>query len=316
MSIWSAVGLADRNAVDRLVEQIESLRRENRELIAENQNLILSQINKQYFELYSADSQGTQSLTSKIQETYGDLYSQLNGISRLIYQQITADGESTREIMSSTKQKMEAAFSSESVQIKESMERLERAIAVDGNSSREIISQLGVQVNDRLSFTTKEHEKETNSVISSISDMKKTVSSQCEEIKGQISQALAQIFERQQQLSSDSCGLIVDANKDLVFKVEQYCTSALEEVKNTARNYQKMEQDEQENLERIRELSGEMFELSEHQKRIMEQLSQLCQDSDQFMEIQKSINNIWEIMKAVWIDSLLNDYEEGLKGSF
>lgn len=322
------------------MEQIENLQKENRELIAENQRLISAQLSDKYAELYTAGNQNNKFLVSKIQELHTDLRIQLESMSRLSYQQIAADGKSTREIMSSIEQKIgddisgvyaaiselakmeekaqsevKAAFSSEIAQLKETETRLERTITVDGDSSRKTLAQMNTQIIDRLMSFTENHKKEVDSVILSISEMGKSVSSQSNDIAEQIIQSFHNIIEHQQQLSSDSCELIVNANKDLVSRVEQYSISALEEVKNTAEKYQQMEHDEQESLDKIRILSNEMLELGEHQKKVMEQLSQLCQDSDQFMEIQKSINDMWEIMKAVWVDSLLNDFNNNLNGS-
>lgn len=305
--------------------QVEDLQKENKELVAENQRLISAQHNF---------------LVSKIQELYSNLSVQLEGMSSLIYQQITTDGESTREIMSSIGQKtgdnisevymavtelakmeekaqseVKAAFSSEAAQLKEAEEHLERIITVEGNASREALAQMNTQIIDRLTFATDNYKKEIDSVILSISEMEKSSSSQSKNIGEQIAQSFHNIIEHQQQLASDSCELIANANRDLVSQVEQYSISALKEVKDTADKYRQMEHDEQESLNKIQTFFNEMHELSEHQKKVMERLSQLCQDSDQFMEIQKSINDMWEIMKAVWVDSLLNDFSNNLNGN-
>lgn len=267
-----------------------------------------------------------------MQEIQNDLRYKLENMSNLICQQITTDGGLTRGNILSTEQKIEAdllgehtaiakvqekyqdemraAFVSESKQLKESRKTLECKVVMEGEALRKLMTQVGNQINDKLSVAIKEHKAETDSVFLSINEVTESISNQNENIDKQVSR----ILEQQRKLSFDSRNAITGANKDLVHKVEQFCASMLEEVRNTAENYQRMEQDEQENLEKIRALSSEMLELGEHQKRIMEQLSQLCQDSDQFMDIQISINNMWEIMKAVWVDSLLRDYEKGLFG--
>lgn len=323
--------------MESLMKEIENLQEENRELIAENQRLISKQLSDKYTELYTAGNQSNKFLVSKLQELNKDLHIQLEKISRLSYQQITADGESTRKIMSSIGQKIEgdisgvytavtelakiekeaqsevkAAFSSEAAKLIEKETRLEKIITVDGDSSRKAFVQMNTQIIDKLTSVTENNKKEIDSVISSINEMQKTVFAQNKDIEEKILQFSHQILECQQQLSSDSCELIANANRDLVSRVEQYSISTLEEVKNTAEKYRQMEHDEQESLDKIRTLSNEMLELGEHQKKVMEQLFQLCQDSDQFMEIQKSINDMWEIMKVVWVDSLLNDFNDNL----
>lgn len=333
MSVWSAIGLADKNAVENLINQIESLRKENRELFAQNQQILSTQ----YYKLYTSEKEHTQFLNAKIGEIHRELSDKMEGTSRLIYQQITANSEAARNTISSstkkietdvsgvqaaikvlakmqekTQNEMKSAFSSTSAQLEETEAHLEQTIAADGDSSRKAISQLNTQMDDTLSYVMQNQNAAKNALTSSIEELSQFVSSQNNDIVEQISQSLHQILEKQQQIPIDSCNLVADANRKFLVRIEQYCTSALEEVKKTGERYRQMEQDEQETLDKIRSLSSEMLKLGEQQKKVMEQLSQLCQDSDQFMELQKSLNDIWEIMKAVWVDSLLNDYQKSL----
>ena len=71
-------------------------------------------------------------------------------------------------------------------------------------------------------------------------------------------------------------------------------------------HYDKLVGFEDQWLKRLERLSSTFDALQKEQSKVMERLSQLCQDSDQFLEIQKSINDMWEIMKIVWGDSLLD----------
>lgn len=74
-------------------------------------------------------------------------------------------------------------------------------------------------------------------------------------------------------------------------------------------HYDKLVGFEDQWLERLERLSRNFAALQKEQSKVMGHLSQLCQDSDQFLEIQKSINDMWEIMKIVWVDSLLNGFD-------
>ena len=64
-------------------------------------------------------------------------------------------------------------------------------------------------------------------------------------------------------------------------------------------HYDKLVGFEDQWLKRLERLSSTFDALQKEQSKVMERLSQLCQDSDQFLEIQKSINDMWEIMKIV-----------------
>lgn len=280
--------MADRNAIEGLAGLIESLHRENRELNVENQKLVSSQIREYYSQLYLAENQGTQLLVLKIQEIQKDLYARLEHMSDLICRRI-AD-------MSLTEQKMENDLAELRMAVNDMAKMQEKNQA----EIRSAFSSESVRLEEGRNCLER-------AIAAEGASSRKAI---YEDIRKQVSC----IFEKQQKLSSDSCKVIADANKELIIRIEQYCTMMLEEIKDTAENYRQMERDGQENLDKIRVLSGEMLELGEHQKKIMEQLSVLCQNSDQFMEIQKSINNMWEIMKAVWVDSLLSDYETGLNG--
>lgn len=323
--------------MERLAEQVESLQRENRELLAENQRLISAQISEKYSGLCTAGSQNTQYLTTRILESHRNLTAQIESALRMIYDQVTSEGEATRERISSVRRKMEgeisgvqdslnhvaqmqeeiqtemkAGRSAASEELRDVKEHLERAVTTEANSSRMAMAQVKAQLDDRLTTVLQNQKNEKEAVTSSFEELKKEVSSQSRDIKEKLEQSLHQILEQQQQTARNSCDWIADANKSLVLRIEEYCTSALEEIRGIGDNYRRMEHDGQENLDKMQALSSEMLELGEHQKKVMEQLSQLCQDSDQFMEIQKSINDIWEIMKAVWVDSLLHDYEKEL----
>lgn len=324
MSVWSAIDLADRNAIEKLAEQVENLRIENRELLAENQRLVSAQLGEKYTGLYAAENQSTQFLAKKIAESHKDLSAQIESALRMIYDLVASEGETTRGRVSSAKKllqeeiqrELKSGCSQTSEEIRNAAEHLEHAVTAEADSLRKKAAQIDRQTGEQLAAVIRNQETARDFAASSLEELNRDVSSRHSDIREMISQSLHQILEQQEQTLEKGCSAIADANRSLILRMEEYCTSALEEVKSVADRYRQIEQDGQENLDRIRELSSEMLELGEHQKKVMEQLSRLCQDADQFMEIQKSINDIWEIMKAVWVDSLLGTYEKELnKGS-
>lgn len=337
MSGWSAVGLADRSAVENLIEQIESLRRENKELSAENQRLISAQINNNHARLCNVENENTQLLASKISEIRRDLSAQMEGLSRLVYQQLEVNNDSTRSSIQSTERKLRADISVVQDSISKYSDQRQKSEQEEKSQLSEIASQLTEsqkrmdhhsdvlletcaqikgQICSDICETQKGQSEMKVAVIAAITENGRKTSSQIQDISNQLELSLNQIMASQHTLSDQSCQSIAKSNEDLISKVEQYCTLALEEVRQTAENYKQMGFNEQEHLDKIRTLSDDMLELGEHQKIVMEHLSQLCQHSDQFMEIQKSINDIWEIMKAVWVDSLLNDFERNIQLAF
>lgn len=290
MSGWSAVGLADRSAVENLIEQIESLRWENKELSAENQRLIAAQISENYVSLYNVENQNVQFLASGLSELRKDLSAQIEGLSRLVYQQLEVNNDAAQANIQSAERKLRA----------------------DISVVQDSVNKYSVQQEKNR----QEEKSQLSEIAAQLTESQKRQSEMIQEISNQLEVSLNQIMASQNSLSDQSCQSIAKSNESLISRVEQYCTLALEEVRKTAENYKQIGQDEQEHLDKIRTLSDDMLELGEHQKIVMENLSRLCQHSEQFMEIQKSINDIWEIMKAVWVDSLLNDLEKNLQSAY
>lgn len=131
-------------------------------------------------------------------------------------------------------------------------------------------------------------------------------------MENEYSSSINHVLE-QQKMEIHKLEAVEKSYRDSMLQMKKNYSDAFEEIKITSEKYKEMEAEERENLCKIKELSGQMAELHAHQKTVMEYLSQLCQDSDQFMEIQKSINDMWEIMKAVWVDSLLNEYKREIE---
>ena len=63
-------------------------------------------------------------------------------------------------------------------------------------------------------------------------------------------------------------------------------------------------------MNQLNALIKQCVSLFQNQAQIMNYLANICQDADQFLDIQKSINHLWEIMKVVWVDSLLKDLND------
>ncbi len=300
MSIWSAIGLADRSAVENLVNQVESLKKENHRLLMDNQRLMSEQIRENYVGLCNAETQSTKFLADKIEEMYQALFAQMEGMSRLICQQLETDSEAARNSILSAEKKIETDVSAVNDSIRDLIRQQEKNMS----EVRSSVSAVSAQMKEAKSCINETMVKYGDSLQKSGT---------------QLSQQLNDSFSSMQQTQKKAEDAIVltieEQRRSLLSGIDRYCTVALEEVIDIAERYKQMECDEQESLGKIRTLSNEMLELGEHQKKVMEHLSQLCQDSDQFMEIQKSINDIWEIMKAVWVNSLLNDFDSRIDGA-
>lgn len=254
-------------------------------------------------------------------------------MSQLILNHLTSSSEQTGEGISAAKQQLEGDISvvRESLsrlmkrqeeaqsrmddryaEIRETADRLEQTVTMDGDLSRRNAAELKAQLQGRIDAVIQNQKTEEEAAESSFKELTRASLGQANEIKALISQSLKQLLDEQRQLAGESTRRVTEANEELVRGIEHYCAFALEEVKKTAELYSQTESDSRENMNRMQALSNEMLELSERQKTVMGHLSQLSQDADQFMEIQKSLNDIWEIMKAVWVDSLLSDYQKQL----
>lgn len=93
---------------------------------------------------------------------------------------------------------------------------------------------------------------------------------------------------------------------DLFDKMSVQFQASVKEFQDTRKHYEKIVHSEDQCIDKLEVLSKQFALLSQEQRKVMEKLGMLCEHSDQFMEIQKSINDMWEIMKVVWVDSLLN----------
>lgn len=279
MSLWTVIGLPDRRSVDKLMEEFQNLRIENQVLMAENQKLLLAQTNDIHTGLLNAQEKGKHQILQSILETYKRMCMNIERITAQNEQKIKDDGESIKEAL---------AFSIK--QADEKLSELKKDVDMIIKGQNNIQEDL---------------ESKYNAVTAEIQRLKKYLT--------EASRHTEQVFLENQKIVISGITDFDRSHHELALQIEKNCTAAFEKIQMTSNKYQMMEADEQDNLNKIKELSSELMTLSDHQRTVMEQLSQLCQDSDQFMEMQKSINDIWEIMKVVWVDSLLNDYKKQIE---
>lgn len=323
MSLWSAIGLADRKTVDNLLIELQNLRKETNLLMLENQKLIAEKIDKECGDILQANAANTDAVKTLVSEVCHNLSEQSERISERNGHQLNAEGASIRKIVTSAKEQMDSQF----LEMKKDM-----GTALE--NQKEIRKDIGREAELRKTEIRSEIRQARNHLGDALQDMKgefsdtqKASSAYMENLIGKLNETVTSQNDRLQKQSADMLNRIsgqqeteiagIDAigrsQREWMVEIEKICLSALEEMKQTSGKYQNMQADEEENLNRIKELSSQMQELGSRQKAVMERLSQLCQDSSQFMEIQKSINDIWEIMKAVWVDSLLNEYRRGME---
>ena len=124
---------------------------------------------------------------------------------------------------------------------------------------------------------------------------------------------LTQCIQKHRATSSQEmeacCTLLVqeirklrEESRDLIRTQEATLQSGLQALNGTSQRV-----DEQ--IDHFSALMAQYTLLFQNQSQIMDYLARLCQNSDQFLDIQNSINHMWEIMKVVWVDSLLQHLE-------
>lgn len=267
------------------------LQNENRTLHAENEQLLANQMSAGFSAQHAAQDQAIQTIDNRLLVMHKDLTARMDGMAQMLSGCIRSESMTTRGSVSMSQRQLGGDIATLSSDLQRTSKKIDESI----NASTDSIQQ---------KITT-----ERNLLAAVIEETRSAVSTHDKDIKELLIQYFHQMMEHQNQLAAEVSSSTNDSNREFIHIFEEYCKSTLGSIANTGDIYYQMQNDERECLEKIRLLSNEMLGLGEHQKKIMEELSQLCRDSDQFLEIQKSINDIWEIMKAVWVDSLLSDYQ-------
>lgn len=271
------------------------LQNENRALHAENGRLLADRISAGFSAQRTAQDQAAQAIDGRLLAIHEDLIAKMDGMAKMLCSYIQSESTTTREGILMSQRQLGGDITALSSCLRRTEEKMEGSVSASADSIQEKI------------------DAGRNFLAAAIEGTSSAVSAHDKDMKELLAQYFHQTLDHQKHLAAEVSGSVRDSNREFISTFEQYCTSALATISNTRDIYRQMQADEQESLEKIRLLSNEMLGLGEHQKRIMEELSQLCRDSDQFLEIQKSINDIWEIMKAVWVDSLLTDYQRILE---
>ena len=270
------------------------MQNENRALHAENKRLLSNQMSEGFSVQHTAYNQVAQTIVGRLQEMHRDLSSRMDGMAQMLYGCIQSENAATRDELLMADKQIHGDISALSSDVRVTAESLERSVSAATGSIQQKIAA------------------ERNMLASALEEARVTASEHDQEMKELLIRYFDQTMAQQKLLSAEATASVQESNRTFLTRFEQYCSSALKSITEAGDAYLQMETDERESLDKIRSLSRDMLELGEHQKKIMGELSQLCEDSDQFLEIQKSINDIWEIMKVVWVDSLLNDYERTL----
>lgn len=304
MSFWSAIGLADRNATENLVNQIVQLREENQRLISENQRLLLSQMDSCCSSIHQASNQSTHQLTAMISAATSDLSKHMDEITQKLYQQNQTNSKKMLTSMASLSENVSGA----KYDIEQAIFEV-RSDLLTSNAQRKAQIEEGIHSIQDTQINTH------NFLAQSIVEQRDFVKKLHSETETGLDSMLQQIIDHQKILADDSSNAIIHSQEACLSEITKKCHEVLGETRETAKLYGEMSRSEQEILTRAHSLLDEMLALSEQQKLVMDHLSKLRQDSDQFLEIQKSINDIWEIMKAVWVDSLINDFENEIRNT-
>lgn len=323
MSFWSAIGLADRKNLENLALQIQELRDENRELRSENQKLLLE--NRMML------SQQMQSFEVQVMQ------GQAAGISDIL--------QDMNEKHSQDREKFQL-FEAEFKKLKAGQDTFQSVLGAQGDSIQDAVARAEGSAGNRydglaagIELLQRGQEKIASRVDEQGSSVREAVRGATERQESAVQKAFGDTVEKQRSA-------IQDSNKDLSKRLEEagkkaedivssssrmissylgkmekdqeedlremsgQLENAIREFKDTRKHYDSVIRSEDQWLGRLEKLSNDLVSLHESQLKAMEYLSQVCQDSDQFMEIQKSINGMWEIMKVIWVDSLLDGLEK------
>ena len=277
MSFWSAIGLADRKNLENLALQIQELRDENRELRSENQKLLLE--NRMML------SQQMQSFEVQVMQ------GQAAGISDIL--------QDMNEKHSQDRDGLAAGIEL----LQRGQEKIASRVDEQGSSVREAVRGATER---QESAVQKAFGDTVEKQRSAIQDSNKDLSKRLEEA----GKKAEDIVSSSSRMISSYLGKMEKDQEEDLREMSGQLENAIREFKDTRKHYDSVIRSEDQWLGRLEKLSNDLVSLHESQLKAMEYLSQVCQDSDQFMEIQKSINGMWEIMKVIWVDSLLDGLEK------
>lgn len=286
MSFWSFIGLADRKTLEQLLNEVQSLRDENRRLTCEKNDLILERI-------------------AVLQQENGQFHQELMQNGELFRNDV-------RELYQQSDQKNQKQFAQLQRFLHDGrMENMQKADACSRELSRLIA---GVQQEQERSEqcheqAVQELRERLNKLAGQHSSMQNYAEQQTQRFLSALTE-LTQHGDAQAQSYMDQLVCLERAWDDVSQTIlEQYH----KEVDRLDKTYVRQDdalQKETAHLDKLSTLFTNFLQLFKDQTAIMNRLEQLCQDSTHFLEIQKSIQDLWEIMKVVWVDSLLDECKE------
>lgn len=293
MSFWSAIRLADRKTVETLMVQVQELRNENQRLLEENRMFLFQQMQLRHEEVMAEYKTGVHNIRQDISikqsqdrhqfQLFEEALKKLESRAKTYYEGVVAGIDLLQRIQ----YQIESGVQEQSSDIRKEIQSVQKN---QKSEFQKISERMGVliQNDERIASNLKR---------------------QGESIQKAVSKGTEEVSSGNRELSVHLENL--EKNEETALrKLSEQFEFAINEFKDTRKHYEKVVHFEDEWLDRLENLSNDFLVLKKAQTEVMEHLSQLCQDSDQFMEIQKSINDMWEIMKVVWVDSLLNEFSK------
>lgn len=300
MSFWSAIGLADRDTVNTLLSELQALREENQRLQEENKKL----------------------LSRQIQESGGMLATVWYGGFRNTLQ-VLQDGQ---DASAEREKRLKEMISQASKWLESRNSARNEAIQDAAGEAMKFLSDMSGGLADRLEQNQTELIKalaaKSLRIEQALSDTQEELGRAMERfeqssaargtaVQRAVAEAESRLSQKQDKLFDAAEG-IASGQRAAATQISQIWDKTVEEFRQTQADCRDLVRDEEAWLEKFSKLSQDFITLTDAQYPVMAKLSQLSQDSDQFMEIQKSINDMWEIMKAVWVDSLLEEYGKSI----
>lgn len=312
MSFWSAIGLADRKTVEELLSEIRSLREENNGHHQElNKTLVnLQEGQKRVMEHTAEESDAIKRMLDKMKEESENRYT-------AILEKLNAD----RQVLMAGIELLEREQSRQETDLRGQYASLNEILAKAEKAALERHQNILDETKAGQVRTSAEMSQECASLHNLLEQSEKRIQSSFQDLLRDI----RQLQEDQEKMKTELQQHQASAEKMISEATEtaflQYRTAS-EELK-TAQAETSAEVSRECNsmrktvTEAVGEVSvrsqnmGEFLEKMENCK-IMELEGQLSLFFEQFTEVQRSINDMWEIMKVVWVDSLLKEFEKSI----
>lgn len=338
MSCWSVIGLADRNALENLMLMFEELKNENQEIRSENRKLFEENRMLMFEQMQSQHQQIMQGQRIAVSDIRQDIYEN-HSMDRQEFQlfegefkklktgqdtfrsALVEQGDSIQNAVAHAEESAGNYYDGLTAGIgllKKGQERITSEVGEQGSGIQKAV-EAAAKRQESTVLKAFENTAEKQQVIvrkafdNAVSEQRTAIWNVNKEISKCLEETEKKVVDAVSSGGREFSSYLEKMEKShevTLRKMSEQFEIAIREFRDTRNHYQNMVHSEDQWLERLEKLSNDFVALLREQSKAIEYLSQICQESDQFMEIQKSINDMWEIMKVVWVDSLLDGLEK------